>query len=150
YGIVSRYGMIAVGSSFDTIGPIARNASDLVPLLDAMSGFDPADGTSLEQCINTPNRAGRIQNDFERYKQQFTHQTATKPLQGLRIGISDNTAIHQPAIQEFEDLGAEIVSVELSHLMLASPTYDVLSAAETSTNLSRYDGVHFGYRSPSY
>jgi len=150
YGVVSRYGMLAVGSSFDTIGPIARHASDLVPLLDTISGFDPADGTSLEQCAETPNRAGRIQADFEHHKQQLNNQTAGNPLKGLRIGISDDTVVHQQAIQELEDLGAEIVSVKLSHLALSTPTYDVLSAAEASTNLSRYDGVHFGYRSPSY
>src|SRR5699024_1116786 len=115
-----------------------------------ISGFDPADGTSLEQCAETPNRAGRIQADFEHHTQQLNNQTAGNPLKGLRIGISDDTVVHQQAIQELEDLGAEIVSVKLSHLALSTPTYDVLSAAEASTNLSRYDGVHFGYRSPSY
>jgi|SRR5690625_2898426 len=150
YGTVSRYGMVAVGSSFDTIGPIARHAGDLVPLLDAMSGFDPCDGTSLEQCLDTPNRAGRIQADFQHHQQHLAGQVDATPLKGLRFGIGDDATIAQNTLRELEDLGAEIVSVKLPHITVAEPTYHVLSAAETSTNLSRYDGVHFGYRSSTY
>src|SRR5690554_1392340 len=88
YGTVSRYGVIANGSSLDQAGPIARHARDLLELLDPISAFDAADATSLEHCNGTPNQPGRVRHDFDRAVQ--AHQAAgSTPLKGLRIGVPD-------------------------------------------------------------
>src|SRR5690606_10375026 len=115
YGTVSRFGMIAYGSSLDQAGPIARHARDLVELLDPMSGFDPRDSTSLEQCDGAPNAPGRIRTDFDA---ALAGQQAagSQPLKGLRIGVPseffnaglapDVAAAVESALQAFESLGA--------------------------------------------
>ncbi|MEO8332883.1 MAG: Asp-tRNA(Asn)/Glu-tRNA(Gln) amidotransferase subunit GatA [Gallionella sp.] len=142
YGTVSRYGMIAFASSLDQAGPMARSAEDLALLLNVMSGFDERDSTSLQ-----------------REKEDYTRELA-KPLNGLRIGLpreffaeglaQDVANCVNEAIAEYKKLGATIVDISLPNSRLAVPVYYVLAPAEASSNLSRYDGVRYGYRAPEY
>jgi len=142
YGTVSRYGMIAFASSLDQAGPMARNAEDLALLLNVMTGFDERDSTSL-------------QRDKEDYSRDLN-----KPLAGLRIGLpreffaeglaQDVAGCVNAAIDEYKKLGATIVDISLPNSRLAVPVYYVLAPAEASSNLSRYDGVRYGYRAPEY
>ncbi len=142
YGLVSRYGMIAFASSLDQGGPMAKSAEDLAILLNAMAGFDGRDSTSLER------QPEDYAKDLER------------PLAGLRIGIPaeyfaeglslDVEKAVQAAISEYQKLGATIVEVSLPNTRLSIPVYYVLAPAEASSNLSRYDGVRYGYRSANY
>jgi aspartyl-tRNA(Asn)/glutamyl-tRNA(Gln) amidotransferase subunit A len=138
YGRVSRYGMIAFASSLDQAGPMAQSAEDCALLLNAMSGFDPRDSTSLEKEV--PDYTADL----------------NKPLNGLRIGLPKeyfgeglskeiNTVV-QKAIEEYKALGAEIIDISLPNTHLAVPVYYVVAPAECSSNLSRFDGVRFGYR----
>jgi aspartyl-tRNA(Asn)/glutamyl-tRNA(Gln) amidotransferase subunit A len=148
YGTVSRYGMIAFASSLDQAGPMARSAEDLALLLNVMTGFDPRDSTSL-------------QRDKEDYTRDINEKTdGGKPLSGLRIGLpveffaaglaQDVAACVHAALDEYRKLGATIVDISLPNSKLAVPVYYVLAPAEASSNLSRYDGVRYGYRAPEY
>jgi aspartyl-tRNA(Asn)/glutamyl-tRNA(Gln) amidotransferase subunit A len=142
YGTVSRYGMIAFASSLDQAGPMARNAEDLALLLNVMTGFDERDSTSLP----------REKEDYAR--------DLNKPLAGLRIGLpkeffaeglaQDVAGCVNDAIAEYKKLGATFVDISLPNSRLAVPVYYVLAPAEASSNLSRYDGVRYGYRAPEY
>jgi len=138
YGRVSRYGMIAFASSLDQGGPMARTAEDCALLLGAMAGFDPRDSTSVEQAV--PDYTATL-NDA---------------IAGLKIGLPKEyfgegldakvAKVIEAAIQEFRNLGAEVVEVSLPNTALAVPTYYVVAPAEASSNLARYDGVRFGHR----
>ncbi|HFD11551.1 MAG TPA: Asp-tRNA(Asn)/Glu-tRNA(Gln) amidotransferase subunit GatA [Crenotrichaceae bacterium] len=139
YGRVSRWGMIAYASSLDQGGSLTRNAEDAAILLQAMAGFDQRDSTSAEQPV--PNYLETL-NDND--------------LKGLRIGLPKEyfgeslnteiaTAIEQ-AIEVYTRQGAELVEISLPNTELAVSTYYVLSPAEASANLSRFDGVRYGYR----
>jgi aspartyl-tRNA(Asn)/glutamyl-tRNA(Gln) amidotransferase subunit A len=138
YGRVSRLGMIAFASSLDQAGPMARSAEDCALLLSAMAGHDPLDSTSSPQPVADYTAA--LEDD----------------LQGLRIGIpgeyfgegldAATGSCIEAALQELVAQGAELVAVSLPHTHLAVPTYYVIAPAEASTNLSRYDGVRYGYR----
>ncbi len=149
YGTVSRYGMIAFASSLDQGGPFARSAADLAALLNAMAGFDDRDSTSLE----------RAPEDYARELER-TDAPAGKPLAGLRVGVpaeyfgeglaADVAAAVQAAIDELRKLGASVVEVHLPNAGLSIPAYYVIAPAEASSNLSRYDGVRYGYRAPEY
>ena len=142
YGVVSRYGMIAFASSLDQAGPMARSAEDLALLLNVMAGFDERDSTSL-------------QRDKEDYARNLA-----KPLNGLRIGLpkeflaeglsADVGQVIEAAIAEYRKLGASIVEISLPNSKLSVPVYYVLAPAEASSNLSRFDGVRYGYRAPEY
>ncbi|ARH00376.1 Asp-tRNA(Asn)/Glu-tRNA(Gln) amidotransferase subunit GatA [Legionella micdadei] len=139
YGLVSRFGMIAFASSLDQGGPFATNAEDLALVLQAIAGFDANDSTSVNQAI--PN-----------YTSTLNH-----PIKGLRIGLPScffhkevagdiQQAIHA-AVNIFQQEGAEIIELDLALQPLWVPCYYVIACAEASSNLSRYDGVRFGYRS---
>jgi len=138
YGRVSRYGMIAFASSLDQGGTMARTAEDNALMLNVMAGFDPKDSTS----------ANRTVPDYT--------ATLNQPLKGLRVGLpkeyfSDqlNPAMEQQvrnAVKEYEKLGATVKEVSLPHAELAIAAYYVIAPAEASANLSRFDGVRYGYR----
>jgi aspartyl-tRNA(Asn)/glutamyl-tRNA(Gln) amidotransferase subunit A len=142
YGAVSRYGMIAFASSLDQAGPMARSAEDLALLLNVMAGFDDRDSTSL-------------QREAEDYARDLN-----KPLNGLRIGLpkeffaaglsADVAQAIEASIAEYKKLGASVVDISLPNSRLSIPVYYVLAPAEASSNLSRYDGVRYGYRAPEY
>ena len=142
YGLVSRFGMIAFASSLDQAGPMAPSAEDCALLLNVMTGFDPNDSTSLE----------REKEDYAR--------DLEKPLNGLRVGLpreffaeglnSEVAAAVEAAVAELQKLGATTVEISLANSQLAIPVYYVLAPAEASSNLSRFDGVRYGYRAPEY
>lgn len=159
YGTVSRYGMVAFASSLDQAGPLARYARDLVPMLDAMGGFDPRDATSVRLCNGQANQAGCVHNAYQQAQAHYADQ-GTKPLAGLRIGVPQEyfaqglsnevaTAV-QAAIAQFTALGATCVDIQLPRTALAIPAYYVIAPAEASSNLSRYDGVRYGHRAAQY
>ena len=159
YGTVSRFGMVAFGSSLDQAGPLARHARDLVTVLDTISGFDPMDSTSLQDCLGTPNKVGRVQQAFDKASAGY-REGGAKPLQGLRIGVpreyvgaglnSEVAAAVEAALVELEKLGAVRVDISLPNTELAIPAYYVIAPAEASSNLSRYDGVRYGHRAAAY
>lgn len=159
YGAVSRYGMIAYGSSLDQAGPLAASARDLVEMLDVMSGFDNKDSTSAEHCKGVPNAPGRIRTEFNQADASFSIDAA-QPLKGLRIGVpkeffgeglsNDVAQAIEAALQQFEKLGAQRIDISLPRTELSIPAYYVIAPAEASSNLSRYDGVRYGHRSESY
>src|SRR6202522_1783079 len=137
YGRVSRYGMIAFASSLDQAGVLAASAADAAAVLQVMAGFDPKDSTSVDAPV--PDYPALLD----------------APLKGLKIGLlreffdgleSRNAALIRDALAVYTSMGAETVEVSLPHLPLSVPTYYVVAPAECSSNLSRYDGVRFGYR----
>ncbi len=142
YGLVSRYGMIAFASSLDQGGPLARSAEDLAALLDTMVGFDARDSTSLER---PPENYARMLDE---------------PLTGVRIGLpreyfgegisADVRKSVEEAIDAYRELGATTVEISLPASELSVPAYYVIAPAEASSNLSRYDGVRYGYRAKNY
>jgi aspartyl-tRNA(Asn)/glutamyl-tRNA(Gln) amidotransferase subunit A len=140
YGRVSRYGIIAFASSLDQAGVFARSAADAATVLQAMAGFDARDSTSVD--VPVPDYGAALE----------------QPLKGLKIGLlaeffagleARNVALIEAALAVYRSLGAETVEVSLPHLPLSVPTYYVVAPAECSSNLSRYDGVRFGYRCDS-
>ncbi len=138
YGRISRYGMIAFASSLDQAGPMAASAEDAALLLNEMAGFDERDSTSVERDV--PDYTENLNDSLE----------------GLTIGLpkeffdngldSDVAATIQAAIKTYESLGATVKEITLPNSELAVPTYYVVAPAECSSNLSRMDGVRFGYR----
>jgi aspartyl-tRNA(Asn)/glutamyl-tRNA(Gln) amidotransferase subunit A len=138
YGRVSRLGMIAYASSLDQGGPLARTAEDCALLLNTMAGHDPLDSTSADVPAD-----------------DYTADL-NKPLTGLRIGLPreyfgdglDSATGEQinAALAQLEKLGASLVEVSLPNAQLTIPAYYVIAPAEASTNLSRFDGVRYGYR----
>ncbi|MDR1275559.1 MAG: Asp-tRNA(Asn)/Glu-tRNA(Gln) amidotransferase subunit GatA [Candidatus Accumulibacter sp.] len=147
YGVVSRYGMIAFASSLDQGGPIARTAEDCALLLSAMAGFDERDSTSLDR-------------PKEDYSRELSSEKGGKPLAGLRIGLpkeffgegcaQDVMDCVTEALAVYRSLGAETCEISLPNMRLSVPVYYVIAPAEASSNLSRFDGVRYGYRAPEY
>lgn len=138
YGRVSRWGMIAYASSLDQGGPMARTAEDCALMLQAMAGFDPKDSTSIDEPV--PDYSAGLNGS----------------LQGLRIGLPKEyfgagldpriAELVQASVKELEKLGAVVKEISLPNMQHAIPAYYVIAPAEASSNLSRFDGVRFGYR----
>ncbi len=139
YGAVSRYGLVAFGSSLDQIGPLAKNSRECAEVLNVISGRDIHDGTSSRRQID------------------FTSELECE-IKGLKIALPKeffgegiDEEIKQAvlaAVKKYEEMGAQIVEVSMPSLKYAIPTYYLLSSAEASSNLSRYDGIKFGYCTP--
>jgi len=138
YGRVSRFGLVAFASSLDQVGPLARWTKDAALLLEVVAGHDPQDATSLEAPV--PKYLASID----------------QPLANLRIGVvrehfaagldpEVETAVRE-AIGVYESLGATVKEISLPHSKYAVATYYVIAPSEASSNLARYDGVHYGYR----
>lgn len=140
YGRVSRYGLIAYGSSLDTVGALARSIADLAPIFNCIAGHDPLDSTSVEKPVPSL-------------------QLEDASLQGMRIGVPREYFIEgiQPAVEKAvreavrkaESLGAEIQEVSLPHTDLALPVYYIIAPAEASANLARFDAIRYGPREPA-
>ena len=141
YGRVSRLGLIAFASSLDQVGPMAWSAKDVALLMQVIGGYDASDSTSVDVIAG-----------------DYVGATETRSLEDLRIGVLQDALSHsglgEPmrravdnAIAVFRDAGAQIVDVSLSHSRYGVPTYYVIAPCEASSNLSRYDGAHYGYRS---
>ena len=142
YGTVSRYGLIAYGSSLDQIGPVAKDVTDCATILEAIASYDPKDSTSVK----------REEYDFT--------SALVDDVKGMRIGIPrdyfseglDNevkTAVLNVA-KELEKKGAVVEEFDLSLVEYAIPAYYVIASAEASSNLARFDGVKYGYRTEDY
>ncbi|WP_249671685.1 Asp-tRNA(Asn)/Glu-tRNA(Gln) amidotransferase subunit GatA [Pseudomonas abieticivorans] len=138
YGRVSRWGMIAYASSLDQAGAFARSAEDCALLLQGMAGFDAKDSTSIDEPV--PDYSASLNGSLE----------------GLRIGLPKEyfgpgldpriADLIQASVKELEKLGAVIKEISLPNMQHAIPAYYVIAPAEASSNLSRFDGVRFGYR----
>ncbi|MGD9634044.1 MAG: amidase family protein [Pirellulales bacterium] len=138
YGRVSRYGLVAFASSLDQVGPMAHSVEDVALLLEAIAGHDPHDSTSLNEPVPAYS------------------QSVNEPLTGLRIGVAREhfaagldaeveTAVRD-AFKVYEKLGAKLVDISLPHGKHGVATYYVIAPSEASSNLARYDGAHYGYR----
>ena len=138
YGRVSRYGMIAFASSLDQGGVLTKSAEDAAYMLKAMSGHDPKDSTSLN--VDVPDFVEEITEDIKGLKIGL-------PKQFFSMDLPDyvEKSINE-SIKTFEKLGVQVEDVDLPHIDLSLPIYYVIAPAECSANLSRYDGVKFGYR----
>ncbi|HEX3724736.1 MAG TPA: Asp-tRNA(Asn)/Glu-tRNA(Gln) amidotransferase subunit GatA [Pirellulales bacterium] len=138
YGRVSRYGLVAFASSLDQIGPLARTAEDAALLLEVLAGHDPLDSTSVKK-------------EVPRYSQSLR-----EPLRGLRLGLvrehfgegldSEVEQAVREAVKVYESLGAQVKEVSLPHARFGVATYYIIAPCEASSNLARYDGVHYGHR----
>lgn len=137
YGRVSRYGLTAYGSSFDTIGPMGRSPEDLALILEVISGHDPNDSTSVN--IPVPKYFYEISSD-KKFKIGLPKEYFAE---GLDPEI--NEAI-KSQVEKLKSSGHEVLEVSLPHSEFSIPTYYILTTAEASSNLARYDGAHYGYR----
>lgn len=138
YGRVSRYGMIAFASSLDQGGPMTRSAEDAALVLNAMAGFDHRDSTCVDRPV--PDYAASLADSIKGLKIGLPKEYFGE---GLDAGVA---AAVQSAIDEYRKLGAEVIEISLPNTGLSVPTYYVVAPAECSSNLSRFDGVRFGYR----
>ena len=138
YGRVSRYGMVAFASSLDQAGPMSRSAEDAAWLLSAMAGFDERDSTSVDRPVD--DYLSMLEDNLQGLKIGLPKEYFG---QGLDAKVESAVRL---AITQFEALGAEIEEISLPNSSLAVPAYYVVAPAECSSNLSRYDGVRFGYR----
>ncbi|MDZ7837629.1 MAG: Asp-tRNA(Asn)/Glu-tRNA(Gln) amidotransferase subunit GatA [Actinomycetota bacterium] len=140
YGRVSRYGLVAFASSLDQIGPLTRDVRDAAAMLNVICGHDPMDSTSLDKQVP----------DYTSYLQQ--------DMKGLKVGVPQQLMVPQVdtqvrkavegSLKLLEDMGAEIEQVSLPSLEYALSVYYIIAPSEASSNLSRYDGVRYGYRAP--
>ena len=138
YGRISRYGLIAYGSSLDSVGALAHDAVDLAVLYNLMAGFDELDATSVESPVPQVKLNGKVD------------------IKGLRVGVPKEYFVEglQPAveaavraaIEELDGLGAQVKEISLPHTEYAVPVYYLIAPAEASANLARYDGVRYGER----
>ncbi len=138
YGRVSRYGLVAYASSLDQVGPLARNVHDAALVLEAIAGHDGRDSTSVDRPVPAYSK------------------TLDDPVKELRIGVpreyfgegldAEVEAAIRAALKEYEKRGAKIVDVSLPHSPYAIATYYLVATAEASSNLARFDGMHFGHR----
>ena len=138
YGRVSRFGLVAFASSLDQVGPMARSAEDAAILLEAIAGHDPRDTTSVDRPVPAYS------------------QTVSEPLKGLRLGVasehfgegldSEVDAAVREAIRVYQSLGATVKDISLPHAKYGVAVYYVIAPCEASSNLARYDGVHYGHR----
>ena len=142
YGRVSRYGLVAFASSLDQIGPITKDVEDCAILMNAISAYDPCDSTSVKAEVP----------DFK--------QSLKKDIKGIRIGIPEEYFVEgmdaevektvKEAIDSLGKWGAEIQRISLPHTEYAVAIYYIIATAEASSNLARYDGVKYGFRSRGY
>ncbi len=150
YGAVSRYGMVAFASSLDQAGVIGKTAADCADVLSVMSAFDERDSTCLD----------RAPENYARLLEMNSEGHPSKPLTGLRVGLpeeyfgagvdEDVAKAVNAAVEIIKGLGAIVVNVKLPTSKLAVPVYYVIAPAEASSNLSRFDGVRYGYRALQY
>ncbi|MFT5323572.1 MAG: aspartyl-tRNA(Asn)/glutamyl-tRNA(Gln) amidotransferase subunit A [Planctomycetaceae bacterium] len=142
YGRVSRYGLVAFASSLDQIGPFATDVTGAALLLESIAGYDNRDSTSVDRSV--PNYSA----------------TVDQPLEGLRVGVvseffgeginADVDSSVRAAIDVYRSLGAEVSEVSLPHTKYAVATYYLIACSEASSNLARYDGVHYGRRAEQF
>lgn len=142
YGRVSRYGLVAYASSLDQVGPFATDVAGAALLLEAISGHDPRDSTSVDQPVPAYS------------------QSVDQPLAGLKIGVPrehfaegidpEVANVVRRALDVYKSLGAELRDVDLPHSKYSIATYYLIAPSEASSNLSRYDGIHYGHRTEAF
>lgn len=152
YGTVSRYGLIAYGSSLDQIGPMSRDVTDCAVILETIAGCDKKDSTSIDRKALSMNDSGWTGMDFS--------AALREDVRGMRIGIprdyftdgldDEVKASVLGAAKTFEECGARVEEFDLSLVDYAVPAYYTIAAAEASSNLERFDGVKYGYRTAGY
>ncbi|MDM8526746.1 Asp-tRNA(Asn)/Glu-tRNA(Gln) amidotransferase subunit GatA [Anaerolineales bacterium HSG24] len=140
YGRVSRYGLIAHGSSLDQLGPLTRDVEDAAIMLGCLAGHDPHDGTTLTHAVPDYVAEMKQGDDLKGVKVGVPQEYF---VEGLDQGVSETI---QAAIKQLKTLGAEIIEVSLPHTEYGIPVYYMIATAEASANLSRYDGVRYGLR----
>lgn len=139
YGRVSRWGLIAYASSFDQIGPFTHNAEDAALLMEVMAGSDEYDSTCSEKVV--PNYSQKLNNN-KSYNIGYIKETLESP------SLDGEVKAHiLEKIEQLKAFGHTVVALDFPYLNYVVPTYYVLTTAEASSNLARYDGVHFGHRS---
>ena len=138
YGRCSRWGIVAVASSLDQAGPMARDVKDCAIMLENMAGFDPKDATSLN--LPVPNWEAALSSDLKGKKVGIPKEYR---LEGIDPDID---AMWDAGIAMLKDAGAEVVDISLPHTKYALPAYYIIAPAEASSNLARYDGVRYGLR----
>lgn len=139
YGRISRYGTVAYASSLDQVGPFSRTVWDTARQLEVMSGFDPYDATSSKSEV--PNYTAKLEDGK-------LNQTTIGVVRDWLSGIDPEVkASFENALELFKKSGAKIVDVTLPHSKFALSTYYLIAPSEASSNLARFDGVHYGYRS---
>ena len=141
YGRVSRYGLIAFASSLDQIGPFTRSVEDAANLLEVISGHDPKDSTSLNLPVE--HFAAGLNNDIKGKKVGVIKELISEGL------TEDVSKAMEKAIETYKSLGCEIVEISLPRLKYSIGIYYILATAECSSNLARFDGVKYGYRTPN-
>lgn len=142
YGRVSRYGLVAYASSLDQVGPFATDVAGAALLLEAISGHDPRDSTSVDQPVPAYS------------------QSVDQPLAGLKIGVPrehfadgldpEVATIVRRALDVYKSLGAELRDIDLPHSKYSIAAYYLIAPSEASSNLSRYDGIHYGHRTEAF
>ena len=136
YGRVSRFGLIAFGSSLDSIGPLGRTVEDVARLLQVTAGHDPRDSTSMD--IPVPDYLAEMQGDIKGMKIGL-------PTEYFAEGLEDDVrAAVEAAIKQFEDMGAEVKEISLSMTEYSLAAYYLIATSEASSNLARFDGIRFG------
>ena len=138
YGRVSRFGIIAYGSSFDQVGPMARNVEDCARLLGVIAGHDRMDTTSSSEAV--PDYTANLKQGIEGLRIGVPEEYMAE---GLDAGVKESVS---RAIERLAALGAHVENVQLPHTEYAVAAYYILVTAEASSNLARYDGVKYGYR----
>jgi len=140
YGRVSRYGLVAYGSSLDQIGPMTRSVSDSALMMNVIAGHDPADSTSIdEKTAPVCDYLEKLDEPVEKLKIAIVPQFAAGADKQVQKALGE-------AIDLYMGLGAEIREIDMPHLDYAIAAYYIIATAEASSNLARYDGVHYGHR----
>jgi len=141
YGRVSRFGLVAYGSSLDQIGPITRTAADAALMMNVIAGHDPADSTSVDEAVAPVcDYLEKLDEPIEKLKIAVVPEFVTGADQQVQKALAE-------AIDIYKKLGAEVIEITMPHLDYAIAAYYVIATAEASSNLARYDGVHYGHRS---
>ena len=141
YGKVSRFGLVAYGSSLDQIGPVTQTVTDSALMMNVIAGHDPADSTSVgEKDAGLCDYLERIDEPIEKLKIAIVPQFNTGADRQVQKALTD-------ALDVYKKLGADIIEIDMPHLDYAIAAYYVIATAEASSNLARYDGVHYGHRS---
>lgn len=142
YGRVSRFGLMAFASSLDQIGPLTKDVRDAALTMNVIAGYDEKDSTSVE--IDVPDYTKNLDGDIKGMKIGVPKEYF---VDGMEDGVKK---VMQETIEKYKELGAEIVDISLPYTKYATETYYIIAPAEASSNLARYDGVRYGYRSENY
>ncbi len=140
YGRVSRFGLVAYGSSLDQIGPMTRTVGDCALMMNVIAGHDPADSTSVRESeAPVHNYLEKLDEPIEKLKIAIVPEFSAGADKQVQKALTD-------AINVYKKLGAEIIQIDMPHFDYAIAAYYMVATAEASSNLARYDGVHYGHR----